>query len=213
MPRRSPHKLPPELESVPDHGQRLRRAVVTQPANVYHLHISLLEIEPAVWRRVQVPAHMSLRKLHDVVQAAMGWTNSHLHEFIVGTERFGRTEPRAEPSPELKSDRATTLARVAPAVGCELIYNYDFGDDWDHRVLVESITAAGVAAHRALCLDGARACPPEDCGGPHRYAELLAALGDPTHEDHAELVDWVGEFDPEAFDLDAVNCKLARLRL
>src|SRR5690349_15617669 len=126
---------------------------------VYHLHISLLEIEPVIWRRVQVPAGISLRKLHDVIQAAMGWTNSHLHEFIVGTDRFGRTEPRAEPPPEVKSDRAATLERVAVRVGSELAYNYDFGDDWDHRVLVESIVSAGVAAHRALCLDGARACP------------------------------------------------------
>lgn len=213
MARRSPHKRPPELEAVLHHGQRLRRTVEKEPEHVYQLHISLLEIEPVVWRRIQVPAHVSLRKLHDVFQAAMGWTNSHLHEFIVGTERFGRTEPRAEPPPELRSDRATTLERVAPGVGCELTYNYDFGDDWDHRVLVESITTAGVAAHRALCLDGARACPPEDCGGPHGYANLLAALGDPTHEEHSDMTDWIGEFDPEAFDLDVVNRKLARLRL
>lgn len=102
---------------------------------------------------------------------------------------------------------------MAPGVGCELTYNYDFGDDWDHRVLVESISPAGAAAHRALCLDGARACPPEDCGGPHGYAELLAALGDPSHERHADMTDWIGTFDPEAFDLDVVNRKLARLRV
>ncbi|HET7694104.1 MAG TPA: plasmid pRiA4b ORF-3 family protein, partial [Vicinamibacterales bacterium] len=88
-----------------------------------------------------------------------------------------------------------------------------FGDDWDHRVLVESIATAGAAAHRALCLDGARACPPEDCGGPHAYADPLAALGDPSDERHADLTDWIGQFDPEAFDLDIVNRKLARLRV
>lgn len=187
---------------------------VHAPARVYRLHISLLEVEPRIWRRVQVPAAISLRQLHDVFQITMGWTNSHLHEFVVGNEHFGRTDPRVDPPEDLRDDCAFMLDTVAPKAGREFVYNYDFGDDWDHRVVIESIEDAGVAGHRALCLDGARACPPEDCGGPHAYQSLLTALRDPSHERHREFVEWIGEeFDPDRFELDAVNRKLSRLRL
>ena len=192
-------------------------AVVTRaspPRRVYRLHLSLLEVEPLIWRRLQVPANISLRQLHDVFQAAMGWTDSHLHEFTFGDQKFGMTDPEVDPPATLRDDRGTTLDAIAPGAGREFTYDYDFGDDWNHRVVIDSIENAGVAAARALCLDGARACPPEDCGGPSGYEHMLAVLNDPSHEEHREMLDWLGgEFDPEQFDLDVVNTQLGRLRL
>lgn len=179
---------------------------------VYTLLVTLLEIEPAIWRRLQVPASITLRKLHKALQAAMGWTNSHLHEFVIGAESYGPTEPWAEPTPDVRSDRAVRLADVVTTPGMEFTYLYDFGDDWTHRIVVESMRPAAAAAYHALCLDGARACPPEDSGGSHGYAHLLSALADPDHEEHADLEGWAGDFDPEAFDLGATNSRLRKIR-
>jgi hypothetical protein len=212
--KRRSHELPRDLEAVLAHGLSVRRKKASSPPQVYRLHLSLLETEPLIWRRLQVPANITLRRLHDVFQIAMGWTDSHLHEFTVGDQHIGMAEPEAEPLANLRDDRRTTLEEIARRVGDEFTYNYDFGDDWDHRVVIESIADAGVAAHRALCLDGARACPPEDCGGTSGYEHLLEVLNDPSHEEHDDLRAWSGEaFDPEHFDQDAVNKRLGRLRL
>jgi Plasmid pRiA4b ORF-3-like protein len=187
----------------------------SQEPRVYQLRATLLDIDPPVWRRVQVPASISLRKLHDVMQAAMGWTNSHLHQFEMGARSFGRTDPQVDPPPELEDDRKATLSDVAVEPGARIIYEYDFGDGWTHELTVEAIRPASAAAHSALCLDGARACPPEDCGGPHGYEDdFLAALRDPRHERHEELTEWVGAgFDPDAFHLDAANRRLRKVRI
>lgn len=214
MAKRRSHKLPSDLEAVLTHALSVRQKRHSTPPRVYRLHISLLEIEPLIWRRVQVPANISLRRLHDVFQIAMGWTDSHLHEFTIGDVHFGMTEPEAEPPATLRDDRLVTLGEVASIVGGEFAYDYDFGDDWNHRVVIESVDNAGAAAARALCLDGARACPPEDCGGTSGYDHMLQVVNDPSHEEHDEIFGWLGgEFDPEAFDLDEVNTALCQLRL
>jgi len=187
------------------------RSVPGLPPTIHRLTVTLLEIEPPIWRTIQVPSAISLRQLHNVLQAAMGWTNSHLHEFTIDGRSFGRTEPRAEPTPDLLSDRSATLAAVAPEPGAELHYNYDFGDDWNHRITIECVIPAGAALHAVLCLDGARACPPEDCGGPGGYARLLAALADPDDEDHEEMQAWAGRLMPDIFDLEAANRRLAKI--
>ena len=145
----------------------------------------------------------------------MGWTNSHLHRFEADGREFGRTDPDLDPEDDLISDQQATLAEIAPAVGSRFEYEYDFGDGWEHTVLVEDVREGGAALGRALCLDGARACPPEDCGGPYGYeAEFVAALRDQGHERRTELIEWIGEgFDPERFDLDAANRRLKRVKL
>ena len=145
-----------------------------------------------------------------MLQAAMGWTNSHLHCFTVGGERYGM---QYDEYPEGEIDEKAVKVRRAIGACRTFRYEYDFGDSWDHEVVVEeSVTSARGLKH-AVCLDGEHACPPEDCGGTYGYRDLIAALADPSHPDHEELLDWVGgPFDPTAFDLVAANVALQGVR-
>jgi len=143
-------------------------------------------------------------RLHDILQRVMGWTNSHLHMFVVSERQY------AAPGSELEDMEDETRARlsdIAPRVKDSLVYYYDFGDGWRHDVVVEQIAPADDRFGASpLCLEGARACPPDDCGGVGGYAEFLAALADPRHERHEEMLEWSGGgFDPEAFDVMRAN--------
>lgn len=172
------------------------------------LRVTLREIDPPVWRRIVVPAHLTLGELHQALQTSFGWSNSHLHDFLIGDARFGMTGVETDGMFEVPEDLAPLGAVVR--AGSTFVYTYDFGDDWEHTVEVVAI----VREPRTLieCLDGARACPPEDSGGPYGYASLLEALADPAHPEHRELKRWVPRgFDAEKFDLAAVNKKLATL--
>ena len=179
-------------------------------ATSHVLRIDLQEVRPPIWRRVRVPSAITLAELHDVVQIAMGWTDSHLHRFVVGGERY-TIDPVERELDALDSSKVT-LAEVAPRPKAVLGYEYDFGDDWKHRVLVEDVVPSGDEPG-PTCVAGKRACPPEDCGGPWGYAELLVILADERHPDHEERLEWAGgPIDPEAFDLDGVDAELRRSR-
>lgn len=176
---------------------------------VLQLHIELAETTPQIWRRVQVPASVTLRQLHAVVQAAMGWTNSHLHMFTRGGTRYGHAEPELM----LTDDTTTTLRDLAMGEGETLAYEYDFGDSWDHTIRIEKTLNADPDVRYPACVGGERTCPPEDCGGPWGYQELLATLADPEHEEHEHMRSWLGlepghDFDPDRFDLDEANRRL-----
>jgi hypothetical protein len=174
------------------------------------LRITLDDVVPTVWRRLLVPGGVRLAKLHDVFQVAMGWTDSHLHSFTISDDRYG---PHFDDHPEEEiNERQVTVIR---AIGehRRFSYEYDFGDSWDHTVEVENEERVPLGLKHAVCLDGENACPPEDCGGAGGYAELLAVLADPGHDDHAWLTQWVGgPFDPTFFDPIAVNAALQQLR-
>lgn len=174
---------------------------------LYLLEISLLEIEPPIWRRFTVPASISLDRLHDVLQIIMGWTDSHLHEFTIGKKRY--TE-----FPESKEDGLICgqyrLGDLIKQKGRSFDYLYDFGNYWQHRlVLVENRALANEYGEPVLCLAGERACPPEDVGGAYGFMEFCHALDDPSHEEHRSSVEWSGgDYDCEHFDIDAVNWEL-----
>lgn len=180
-----------------------------QPDDVFQLGVRLVDSEPAVWRRLLVDQDVLLPQLHRILQAAVGWTDSHLHQFLVGDLRFG--EPDDELSPGPIDYRRISLNQVLPRQGATLIYEYDFGDSWEHLIeLEDELDRDSVVGPLPRCLDGARACPPEDCGGIHGYNLLLEAVRDPRHPEHDSYVSWVGgEFDPEAFDADIVTERLA----
>jgi hypothetical protein len=178
---------------------------------IYQIKVTLEGSEPPIWRSIQVPGHISLRKLHRILQAVMGWENCHLHEFIVGREHFG--EPDPEYGMEMQDDRKTRLYQVAPRNGDRLTYVYDLGDDWQHELMVEKISMPEPGRVYPILLGGERACPPEDCGGIGGYAYFLEAIQNADHEEHEEMMEWIGEsFDPEAFDLDKINRKLKRIK-
>ena len=193
---------------------RRSAAEVVQPAaprrrgprldtSILELKVTLRYVEPAVWRRVRVRSHITLAKLHQVLQRVMGWTDSHLHEFPVSGQTYG--VPDREFTAR-KNEKQAVLGDVLRDAGDQLVYTYDFGDGWRHDVVLEQVLEPDPAGKYPYITHGERACPPEDCGGPGGYAQLLKALASPRHPDHADLVDWVGgSFDPEAFDLGELN--------
>ena len=192
----------------PSHGDpRLR---FSQPDDIFQIRVSLIDVEPPIWRRVLVPQELTLPRLHSVLQAVMGWTDSHLHQFNVGDLRFAEPDKEFEPGPI--DYRRLALNQIVPRRGSTCIYEYDFGDSWEHLIEVEDeLPIDTVADPLPRCLAGERACPPEDCGGPDGYAEFLKALRHLNHPEHDGLVEWAGgDFDPEAFDIERVNRILAR---
>lgn len=152
-----------------------------------------------------------MHKLHLILQEVMGWTNSHLYQFVVGGTYFG--EPDPDDFYEVRSSRRAKLAHVASRPGARFVYEYDFGDDWKHDILVEKILPAQAATRYPVCLAGRRASSPEDCGGMWGYEELLEAIRDPHHEEHEQMLMWPGgSFDSEAFELEGINRALRRIR-
>jgi hypothetical protein len=183
---------------------------VTAKTRIFEIKIELREVRPAVVRRVQVPGEMSLAGLHEVVQVAMGWTDSHLHEFEVDGARYG------QPDPDWDDGEVTDEARVKlfglVEQGDRLGYVYDFGDGWTHTLILEKVLAPEPEVRYPRCVSGRQACPPEDVGGPWGYDGFLAAITDPAHPEHEQYREWMGGvFDPAAFDLDEVNEALAEL--
>ena len=177
---------------------------------IYQIKITLLGSDPPIWRRIQVRGDTPLDRLHDIIQVAMGWTNSHLHQFIVGRTYFGPPDPYYEEL-ELNDETESTLSQITKDEKATFIYEYDFGDSWTHELLVEEIVPPGEQKY-PVCLAGERACPPEDVGGVWGYEGFLEAIRDPDHPDHEDYIEWIGgNFDSEAFDLEAVNAALRRI--
>ena len=177
---------------------------------VYQLHIQLAYIEPPIWRRIVVSGQITLFGLHQMLQVVIGWENSHLHQFIVGKTYYG--EPDPEYGDTMKDDRRVRLRTIAREEGASFIYEYDFGDGWRHVITVEDLQPLNEYMIVPRCLDGARACPPEDCGGIGGYTHLLEALRDRRHPEHKELRAWVGKhYDPELFSVQQVNSALGML--
>jgi len=183
-----------------------------KPAPIYRLKLTLAELEPPVWRRIRVRGDLSLEHLHLVFQRAMGWQDAHLHEWTVSGRRYGQPEPD-EPGYEVDNETGFTLREAALIKGARFEYVYDLGDSWTHEVVVEQIEPPDPEFRFPECLAGERACPPEDCGGPPGYEEFLEAIRDPRHPQHKDRLAWIGgRFDPEVFDLAAVNRRLRRLK-
>ena len=183
------------------------------PAPVYQIKVGLRDAKPPIWRRLELPADISLARLHLVIQVAFGWTDSHLHVFETPHGSFGT----ADADLGHRAEAPVTLEQVAPTADSKLRYTYDFGDNWDHDLLVEKVFDRDQTATYPRCTGGRRAGPPEDCGGIWGYAELVESLGDPADPEHEDRLAWLGlddasEFDPSNFDPAAVTRALSALR-
>jgi hypothetical protein len=177
---------------------------------VYQLKITLRGIEPKIWRRILVPSTMSLPRFHRVIQATMGWLDYHLHQFIADGVCYGVPDP--DGLLETNNERYVKLSRLLKHEGDRIIYEYDFGDSWEHEIKLEKRRPFGDQVALPVCLAGDRARPPEDCGGIHGYQHLLEVIMDPGHEEHEDMLTWVGDgFGPENFDIDEINDALSRL--
>jgi len=181
-------------------------------AKLYTMKITLLDVEPPVWRRFVAPSFMKLHHFHGVLQAVMGWEDGHMYAFTVDGKRF-------TPNRRLGVDAMWNKGDGYPPEKyelCQLIkpgmtfhYEYDFGDGWEHEIVVENDTASKDTKHPFYCIEGERACPPDDCGGPRGYKNLLDILSDPDNPEYEERLDWIGgRFDSECFDPDDCNRSL-----
>ena len=176
---------------------------------VYQVKITLEHIEPPIWRRVQTN-DCSLDELHDIIQVGMGWEDEHMYAFVIEGEEFGN--PKQGGDCEYDS-RFVRLSEVVEEGHTRFRYDYDFGDDWIHLINVEKTLPAEEGVRYPRCVKGERACPPEDSGGPYEYPYFLDKIQDPEHDEHEDVLEWVGdEFDPEEFDLNEVNDELRYLR-
>jgi hypothetical protein len=185
------------------------------PQEIYQLKVTLRYTKPPIWRRLLVPASMTLEGLHDVLQAAMGWTDSHLHEIRVGQKRFGIPDPDDQlmDLPPVCDERSAHLFKVLGKAGAKAMYTYDFGDCWEHAIVVEKVLQPGPGDVYPMCVGGKLLCPPEDCGSIPGYYNLLEAIRDPAHKEHEDMLDWLGgNYDPEAFSVDDVNQRLVPLQ-
>ena len=171
---------------------------------VFHFKITLLGSKAVIWRRIQVK-DCTLDKLHEHIQAAMGWTNSHLHHFEIKGERYGDPELIGDDFAEFDGvdSTKTKLSELIPEKTKRLAfrYEYDFGDGWEHKVQFEGRRPTDPKVKYPVCIEGERACPPEDCGGVWGYSDLLEAISNPKHQEHRRMLEWVGgSYDPEEFD-------------
>ncbi|MFI9530082.1 plasmid pRiA4b ORF-3 family protein [Micromonospora rosaria] len=177
---------------------------------IFQLKVSLAGIRPPVWRRVLVPGAYTLDRLHRVVQYAVGWRDCHLHSFDIDGVSYGDPDPDPDGELALRDELEVRLDAVL-GKGSRFRYTYDFGDWWEHDLVVEDVVLADPDERYPTCLDGGRAGPPENIGGPLGYRDLLAALADPGRPGSASLRDWVGDgFDPESFDAGRTTTLLRR---
>ena len=186
----------------------------TQPKRVYQLRVELQHIAPPVWRRILVPDSVKLTKLDRIVQAAMGWTNSHLHDWNIGQRRYGVLDKEWVGSDDMLDEKKFTVGAVLGEQVQTFAYNYDFGDGWEHIITVEECLPAQEGRNDwPMCLAGENACPPEDVGGPPGYMDFLDAMHNPTHESHADYwCWWGGPFDAKAFSINVANLAIHKLR-
>jgi len=181
-----------------------RRRRAKRATTIHQLKVTLKGARPPIWRRLLVRSDCRLDRLHEILQTAFGWFDYHLHAFLADGVEYG--SPDTEFDWPVEDERAVTLADVAPATACRLVYRYDFGDDWELEVRVEKVVELEVGSMYPRCISGRRAGPPEDVGGIWGYAEFMEIMADPAHPEYEERLEWAGgEFDPEAFDLDGVN--------
>jgi PHD/YefM family antitoxin component YafN of YafNO toxin-antitoxin module len=205
-------KASPKKRSANPSAQKVR-SKKSSSNEVYQLKITLKHVRPPIWRRVLVPGSFTLGQLHIVIQVVMdGWCGGHLHEFEIDGVHYSDPPPPREDWGVAIVDEAKVKLEQVLGEKSKFLYSYDFGDDWQHEILVEKVLPIDPQVSYPVCIKAKRACPPEDCGGPWGYAELLEILADPTHPEYEERCEWlIADFDAELFDVKRVNNELEGL--
>lgn len=172
-------------------------------ATVHRLKVTLRSVKPPIWRRVEVASTVTLAELSDLLEGAMGWMGGHLHAFEADGVTYERPDPDGWSFRRSEDGAKHPLGEVLTEAGAKMRWDYDFGDGWQHNVVVEAIEPLDPSVEYPRCITGRRACPPEDCGGPWGFQELLEAIAVPAHPRHFELTEWMpDEYVPERFDPD-----------
>lgn len=175
--------------------------------SIYQLKITLKGIAPPIWRSFMVQSDILLLDLHKIIQTVMGWTNSHLHHFIFDNKFY--SEPNEYDELGTIDYSRIKLNEMLKNEKDTIIYEYDFGDSWEHNIKLENILPASENKARPICINGKRRCPPEDCGGTYGYMDLIEIINNQLHEEYEETMEWLGgEFDPKYFNVDSINIRL-----
>lgn len=178
----------------------------SMPRQIYQIQVVLNNTKPKIWRRLLVNSDTLLVDFHRIIQTTMGWTNSHLHRFYDGKTDYAPKEFEIE---DCKNSRTIKLNTILKKEKSKILYEYDFGDGWNHDIILEKIIRDEVIEQIPRCIKGNGHCPPEDCGGPWGFNELLQVIANPKHEDYESMVEWIGEkFDPDYFDIEEINQNL-----
>ena len=188
----------------------MSQARIKKDTKVYQLKVTLKGSKPPIWRRVQVKDNIRLGDLHSVIQCVMGWDGGHLHQFIHQGQYFG--EPSDDDCDRVADEEKVRLSDLHLRAKTKFVYEYDFGDGWMHDIVVEKTLSVEKGVDYPRCIDGKRACPPDDCGGIWGFYDMLQAVSDPKHPEHENLKEWLGDgFDEQAFSCDGVNVQLAEV--
>lgn len=182
--------------------------MVSNLREVYQLKVQLKGVRPPIWRRFLVSNTATLEEFHHTIQIVMGWTNSHLHQFISGKARYGMVDPEFGMGwdDDLQDELNFKVKNIIKNEGDSILYEYDFGDGWEHKITLEKILPYNKDQFLPFCIKGKRGCPPEDVGGVWGYTDFLEKWIDEDHPEHEELNEWAGDyFDPEIFDQIETN--------
>jgi len=183
-----------------------------KPVSIYQFKITLNHVTPLIWRRFQVRSDITLHRLSTTILLVMDWDGGHLHQFRIQGIDYAIPHEDYEEDNMPEDEREIILRDMPQGDLNGFIYEYDFGDGWEHTVVLEKVLEPQKGIKYPVCLEGARSCPPDDCGGPHGYEDFLEAIKNPKHPEHESMLEWIGgEFDPEEFDLDGINDDLKHI--
>lgn len=187
------------------------RRAIDSFTEIATLRIELKDSDPPIWRVVEVPTSITLKVLHDIVQVTMGWFDYHLWEIVIGGQTYGLPMDDDWGTAPRKVAARTRLRDVLAPGKTRIDYTYDFGDNWEHSIIVSDVRPGDPAIAYPRFIAGERDCPPEDCGGITGFYEMLEARGDPTHPDHAEIIEWLDGYDPNELDVFPIKVALGRI--